>query len=144
MNILLDTNIILDILLKRAPHFQFSYDILARAEELELVCFLSATAVTDIHFLLRKSGLSDELSRTALHQIMSLVQLADVRSDDIQRALHGKMSDFEDAVAAEIAHRLKCDRIVTRNIRDFAGSPVPALTPADLIQELVRDCSSPD
>ena len=41
--------------------------------------------------------------------------------------------DYEDAVAAAAAKKAKCDYIITRNKRDFTNSPVPALTPGEVL-----------
>jgi hypothetical protein len=42
-------------------------------------------------------------------------------------------ADFEDAVVASVAEAAKSDYVVTRNVSDFTGSPVPALTPTDFL-----------
>lgn len=44
--------------------------------------------------------------------------------------------DFEDAVVAAAAESGGCSRIVTRNVADFAGSPVLAVTPEEFLLEL--------
>ena len=44
--------------------------------------------------------------------------------------------DFEDAVVASAASAAGCERIVTRNVGDFAGSPVRAMTPEEFLAEL--------
>lgn len=45
-------------------------------------------------------------------------------------------SDFEDNVCIAGAIAAKLDLIVTRDTAGFAGSPVPAVTPAELILRL--------
>ena len=40
--------------------------------------------------------------------------------------------DFEDNLQIACAVEATLDAIVTRNPKDFAGSPVPVLTPAEL------------
>jgi hypothetical protein len=42
-------------------------------------------------------------------------------------------SDFEDNLQIACAVQACLDAIVTRNPQDFAGSPVPVLTPAELL-----------
>jgi hypothetical protein len=42
------------------------------------------------------------------------------------------MNDFEDAVQAACAERIGADYIVTRNLKDFAKSPVQAILPEAL------------
>ena len=43
------------------------------------------------------------------------------------------MADFEDAVLAAAAQREKAGFIITRNVKDFANSPVRVITPAEFI-----------
>ncbi len=42
-------------------------------------------------------------------------------------------ADFEDNLHIACAVQARLDAIVTRNRKDFAGSPVPVLTPAELL-----------
>ena len=42
-------------------------------------------------------------------------------------------ADYEDAVVAAAAKKAQCAYIITRNKRDFANSPVPALTPGEFL-----------
>ena len=44
--------------------------------------------------------------------------------------------ELEDAVVATVAKATGSVYIITRNVDDFAGSPVPAITPADFLSEL--------
>ena len=53
---------------------------------------------------------------------------------DIKSALTSDFSDFEDAVQAACAKRAKADYIVTRNVRGFKHSPVPAIMPGDMLK----------
>jgi len=34
---------------------------------------------------------------------------------------------------ASLAQASQCDHVVTRNVPDFGGSPVPAITPTDFL-----------
>jgi hypothetical protein len=47
----------------------------------------------------------------------------------LDAALASKSPDFEDAVLAEAAHQAGAQAIITRNLKDFAHSPVRAYTP---------------
>jgi hypothetical protein len=44
--------------------------------------------------------------------------------------------DFEDALVAGIAGATGSDYVVTRNDPDFAGSPVPAITPMEFLEAI--------
>jgi len=46
------------------------------------------------------------------------------------------MKDFEDAVTSAVAESEKLEIIITRNLRDFAVSPVPVMLPVDFLLTL--------
>jgi predicted nucleic acid-binding protein len=131
MNVLADTNVILDVILKREPFFAASYEILSLAAQDKICLMITASSVTDIYYLLRKSGKDDTSSRNALNQLFSIARLADVKAEDIHRALQSSVVDFEDAVAVEVARRNDCEAIITRNKKHFTGSVIPAVIPQD-------------
>jgi hypothetical protein len=54
----------------------------------------------------------------------------------IRQALPSPMKDFEDAVTSAVAESEKLEIIITRNLRDFAVSPVPAMLPVDFLLTL--------
>ncbi len=133
MRILIDTNVILDILQKREPFFADSYRALRKAIEDDAECLLCASAVTDIFYMLRKALGSAQKAKEQIERLAQLVSFADVQGMDIHAALMRAMPDFEDAVVDVVAERNGAGCILTRNIRDFAGSVVPAILPADFL-----------
>lgn len=139
MNVLVDTNVILDIILKREPHFAASYEILNLAVQDKLHVMITTSCVTDIHYLLRKSGMDDSNSRNALSQLFVFTKLAEVRADDIHCALSSLITDFEDAVIVEAARRNSCHSIITRNTKDFVESEIPAIEPVKFIDTYKLD-----
>jgi hypothetical protein len=48
------------------------------------------------------------------------------------------MADFEDAMQAAAALACGAAMIATRNASDYTRSPVPALTPTQALENLVR------
>lgn len=135
MRILIDTNVILDILQKREPFFADSYRALRKAIENDAECLISASAATDIFCMLRKSLGSAQQAKEQIEQLAQLVSFADVQGMDIHTALMRAMPDFEDAVVDAVAERNGASYILTRNIKDFAGSAVPAILPSDFLNK---------
>ena len=135
MRILIDTNVILDILQKREPFFADSYRALRKAIESDAECLLSASAATDIFYMLRKALGSAQQAKEQIEQLAQLVSFADVQGMDIHTALMREMPDFEDAVVDAVAERNGASYILTRNIKDFAGSVVPANLPVDFLDK---------
>lgn len=135
MRILIDTNIILDIFQKREPFFPDSYQALHKAIEAESECLVSAFSVTGIFYLLRKFLKFADQAKERIEQLSWLVTFADVQGMDIQTALMRTMLDFENAVIDAVAQRNSAGYILTRNIKDFKGSTVPAVTPTDFLKQ---------
>ena len=135
MRVLVETDVILDVLQKREPFFTDSYRALRRALENDAECLISASAVTDIFYVLRKSLGSAQQAKEHIDQLARVVSFADVQGMDIHTALMRAMPDFEDAVVDAVAERSGASYILTRNIKDFTGSVVPAILPADFLNK---------
>ena len=132
MKVVVDTNVILDILLRREPFFNASLNVIRNLRKEEL--YFSATAATDIFYILRKEA-GIEVAKDSLGKIMQLLTCADAQQRDILNGLASDMPDFEDAVLDAIAARIKADYIVTKNVKDFSKSKVMAITPSDFIDK---------
>ena len=135
MRVLVETDVILDVLQKREPFFSDSDRALRRALENDAECLISATAATDIFYVLRKSLGSAQQAKEHIDQLAQVVSFADVQGMDIHTALMRAMPDFEDAVVDAVAERSGASYILTRNIKDFTGSVVPAILPADFLNK---------
>jgi len=135
MKVVFDTNIIVDVLEKREPHFQKSYEVMLLSVNGMIDGYVCAGCMTDIHYIIRKNVASDSVAKDAMIHLEELISVCDTLASDITAAHALNMSDFEDAVLAATAKREKADYIVTRNKRHFTGSPVPAITPEELIHK---------
>lgn len=129
MRIMIDTNVVLDVFLKREPFFQASYEVMKQSALEKHEGFLSAAAATDIYYLLRRSLKDDARAKESMENLLQLVGIADALGEDVHAAVASNMTDFEDALVASIAERCQMEYIVTRNVKDFIESPVRAITP---------------
>lgn len=136
MKIMCDTNIILDVLLERAPFAEDSAKVLSLCEEHKLDGFISASCLTDIFYLVRKYTHSTELAYTAIGKILEIVKVCSVTNNDVITAFQQKAKDFEDCLVATCAKSIHCDCIVTRNKKDFEEFGVPLLTPSELLSQI--------
>ena len=133
MKIMIDTNVVLDVLLKREPFFQASYEVLKRSALEQIEGFVSATAATDISYLLRGALKDNQAAKDSLEKLLQLVGFADALGEDVHAAIASNMTDFEDALVSAIAARCRMDYIVTRNAGDFRESSIKALTPQEFL-----------
>jgi predicted nucleic acid-binding protein len=137
MKALIDTNVILDALMEREPWAKAAQNVmLAVAGEKTEGC-VTASTITDIYYLLRKYLRDKEKTRQALFGLLSVITVLDVTGKDCEEALRLPMTDYEDALLAYCAKRHKVDRIMTRNVKHFDGSPVKAIQPEEFIMKLV-------
>ena len=132
MRLLLDTNIIVDILTK-CTGYEDSRMVLRYCEAGRAEGLVSATTVTDVMYILRKH-IAPSSARDAVRTLLSIVDVAGVLKADIIAAFTSDMTDYEDAVQASCAARNKADYIVTRNVKDFEKSIVPAILPGDMLE----------
>jgi len=135
MKVLFDTNIILDVLLDRKPFADHASFLVSRVEKAEIKGFLCATTVTTLHYLLAKY-LDEKQALINIHSIMALFEVAAVNRMVIESALKSKFTDFEDSVIHESARHAGVEYIITRNIKDFKKSKIPAFTATEFLSML--------
>jgi predicted nucleic acid-binding protein len=133
MKVLIDTNVILDALIARPQFKDDAERLFLIAADDSIVACITASTVTDIYYLLSKYLKSKVESKIVLQKLFALFTILDVTGMDCERAMELPMPDYEDALIAECANRNKIDCIVTRNVKDFASSPVRTLSPADFL-----------
>lgn len=137
MKVLIDTNIILDYLADRAPYADNAEKIFSLCGD-ELTGILTASAVTDVYYILRKV-VGREQALEHLKLLFAVLDVADVGKTDLLRAMELDIQDFEDALVAQCAKRVKAEHIITRNIRDFLNSPIPPIAPDDFLNRFFPD-----
>jgi len=135
MKVLIDTNIIIDILGKNEKFFDNSYKIILLGLEGEIETIMSASAVTDVYYILRKYINDPVILREKIFILSNYVKICKATSEDITKAVLLFIPDFEDSVIAAIAKREKADYIISRNETDFENSPVPAISPKEFIKK---------
>lgn len=60
-----------------------------------------------------------------------------VNDRTVDDALASNFDDFEDAMQYYAAVKCKADFIITRNVKDFAGTKIPVMTPDDYLTSLI-------
>jgi predicted nucleic acid-binding protein len=136
MKIILDTNIVLDVLMKREGFYDASYGAVRQAILDNTDMVLPASIITDAYYILNRNDKTN--AKAILEQFVRLTGLSEVTPDDIMAAFASEIIDFEDAVVAAVAVRVGADYIVTRNAGDFEHSPVPAIAPQDFLMLFKR------
>lgn len=131
MIVYLDTNIIIDIISLRQPHYADSQAVLDRCSDLECKAFVGWHGVATAHYIVGLK-VGEAIAQTTVRDFLQFVQVATTGDSEMHRALTLGFKDLEDAMQAEACG---ADFIVTRNTTDFAASPVPVLAPADFLAQ---------
>lgn len=122
----LDTNILLDVLLLRRPHYAASEQVCAAVETGRVQGMLAAHAVTTIFYLLRKE-LGNVRARHTITRLLQIFKVAGIDEKVIRGALLIDTPASEDAVAAAAAGQAERDFVVSRDPRGFRHSKLRVL-----------------
>ena len=128
MRVLVDTNVVLDVLMARAPHLEHALAIFALVETGRVRGVLAATTVTTVFYLAAKA-LRPEAASRHVHALLELFDVASVDRAVLLRALDAGFVDFEDAVVHEAGRSAGADAIVTRDRSGFAAAELPVFAP---------------
>ena len=137
MKLLIDANILLDVLQNREPFVGASSAVWKLCETEKEKGYVSALTIANLVYVMRKE-LDPEKTEKVLNTLSLIFSFAELTPTDLNRAASLRWDDFEDAVQSITAERIGADRIVTRNVRDFARSKVVALTPSEIIALIQR------
>jgi len=132
MNVLVDTNVLLDVLTRREPFYADSVAVWTLAEQGKIRGLASAISFTNIFYIVRKLR-----SRRTAQQTMLLLRdtFTPVACDSqvITQAIDADFEDFEDAIQYFSAVRAGASCLVSRNPGHFPKSDLPVLTPTEFL-----------
>lgn len=135
MKVLIDTNVILDVLCNRQEFVADSLKVFKYCEANQITGCISALSIPNIVYIMRKELDSDKI-REILATLTALFTIVDLKETDLIRASDMDFADYEDAVQSACASRVKANFIITRNIKDYRNSPVPAVKPSELFERI--------
>ena len=136
MNILIDTNVVLDFLLQREPFFQKAERLFQAISNGQVVGYVTATTLTDIFYIARRHTQSLDKAKQAVSETLTAMVICPVDRGILESALDSDYADFEDAIQIFSAVAQGLHAIVTRNAKDFSGSPLPIYSPTDFLDQL--------
>ena len=140
MVLLIDTNIVLDYLLKREPFYEDAKFVMELCSDDSLDGFIALHTVTNMWYILRK--VPEVKRRAALKSICELLQVIGTSHEEVLNALDNEQfKDFEDCIQTKCAKTAKVDCIATRNISNFVYLEIQVITPQKLIN-LILDTNN--
>jgi predicted nucleic acid-binding protein len=135
MNVLFDTNVVLDALLDREPWAEPAVGLFDRVEAGGLIGHLGATTITTIHYIARRNV--DALAAgEMMTNLLRLFEVAPVGRAVLEGALALGFVDFEDAVLHEAGRLAGAGAIVTRDPSGFSKASLRVYAPDTLLAAL--------
>lgn len=134
MEVLIDTNIILDWFLKRDQFYENSKAVLNKCWFGNIKSFITIHSLCDIYYLVG--------NKFPLEEKKKLIQFLLNRSEIIEENYNSVKAfidydfydDLEDCLQIQSAQNLRLNYIITRNIKDFRYSTAQAVTPEQFLE----------
>lgn len=138
MNLVLDTNIVIDYLNRRDFQYEQTRLLMVAGKVGEFKLWVSASQVTDLVYILTDGGkphlMEDALGK--LRGIRTFVNVYEVTESQIDAMLSTSWRDPEDALIMEIAISLKANAVISRNQEDFPKGFIPVMDSAQFFSWL--------
>ncbi|MHA7131481.1 type II toxin-antitoxin system VapC family toxin [Algoriphagus namhaensis] len=125
----LDSDVILDYLLKREPYNVPARELFGIAFNKKIQIFFSSLTVANIHYLLRKQY-GNDMALNKISELLSFCKILPFSEKEIFAAMKSGFPDFEDAIQHFSAiQNPEIAGIITRNLTDYRKSQIPVFTP---------------
>jgi len=133
--ILLETDVLVDLALDRSPYAGAAGELLDALERSPRSAFVAWHTVSNFYYLVAPKRGQDD-AKAFLLDLTQFADVAPVTTESLRYAARLTMKDFEDAMQVAAAAACGASVIATRNVRDYASSPIRAATPESLLREL--------
>ncbi len=130
--VFIDSDIILDLLMKREPHYLSAAKLFTIIEKGNVKAFVSPLIFSNLFYILRKIT-SKERAKNSLKKLKFLVNILEVNEYIIELSLESDFNDFEDAIQYYTALENKIDCLITRNKKDYKKSLITICTAEEYI-----------
>jgi len=128
MKVFLDTNILVDLLTDRPPFTSEALEIFSLSEKGKVMLYTSTHSIATTHYILKKYVAEKQL-RNLLSELSDRMTILDITHNILKSSLKSAHKDFEDAIQMITAESAgDVDYILTRNLKDFKTSIIPAVS----------------
>jgi len=134
MIILIGTNVILDYVLKREPFAAATKACLDILVSRKAKIWIPVNALTEISYTTMQTRHDTYAAKAIISKLLNAFQIIAIDKADCLRAMELDMEDYEFALMAACAKKLKAAHIITRSPEGFTNSPVQAISPEEWVQ----------
>ncbi|MDD4192993.1 MAG: PIN domain-containing protein [Mangrovibacterium sp.] len=134
--IFIDTNIVIDLLSRREPFYNDAANLFSLADKKNIVLTVSSLTIANTSYTLLRQKTANE-AKAVLRKLRLIIKILPLDDKIIGLALNDDtFSDFEDGLQYFTAFENEQDIIITRNLKDFKNSKIPAMTARQFIETL--------
>lgn len=130
--VFIDTDIALDLLSERMPHYTYAARLFTLADKGKLLICVSSLSFSNLNYLLSRQY-SQREARRILNKFKVLVGVLSVGEKIIELSLNSEFRDFEDAIQYYTALENDLNIILTRNLKDYKSAAITVLTAEDYL-----------
>ncbi|MFI5148479.1 MAG: type II toxin-antitoxin system VapC family toxin [Bacteroidia bacterium] len=125
--VFVDTDIVLDLLSSRHPHYTPAAYLFSEADKNKLKIAVSSLSFSNLNYILSKQYSSDQAKKKLLN-FKALVTVLAVTDKVVDLALSSDFRDFEDGLQYYTAIENNYSILLTRNLRDYKSAEITVMT----------------
>ncbi|GBU23149.1 hypothetical protein R80B4_03065 [Fibrobacteres bacterium R8-0-B4] len=133
--IFIDSDVILDLLARRVPFYDYSAEIFTLVHKRKIEVFTTAVVLSNVFYILRKINGRDK-AKEQLRALRLLIRILPISERIVDNALNSKFNDFEDGLQYFTAKDCNIQAIITRNIKDYKERDIIIQTPEEYLTRL--------
>ena len=132
MKVFFDTNILMDVLTQRKPHYQSSARVWTLAERNKIQGIVSAISYPTVNYLLGKL-INRRIAERAMHILREIFNVVACTEQIVNQSIDARLKDFEDALQFYSALHADAEYLITRNPAHFPTSDLSIISPQEFL-----------
>ena len=138
MKLLLDTNIYLELFLKREKYLLIK-NLFFLFYRNNLETYITTQSLRDIEFILRRQLHDYKIAKLFQHKAYEITsKVISITNDTAIDALFSNFADYEDALQSFAAEESNIDAIITFNKKDYLNSNIPTFSPQEIFNYISK------
>jgi len=130
--VFIDTDVILDFLIKREPFSVEAMKLFDYAVKGKLKLYASSLTFNNIHYVVSKLENVNK-SKQKLMKLFDIIEILSVGKSTVRKSLFSDFKDFEDGLQNYCAEASGLETLITRNVKDYSTSNLLVQNPKEFI-----------
>lgn len=130
--VFVDSDIILDLLMKREPYYAASVKLFGLIENKKIEGYVSSLIFSNLFYIIKKLE-NKEKAINSLKKLKILLNILPIDNKIIELGLTSNFKDFEDSLQYYAAIENGIKTLITRNINDYKSAKINIYTADEYI-----------